>query len=79
MVSGFQRPVICLIGAPGVGRRSLRNMLIRANRERYASAIARKLIRNFILIYNKLHIISIKLIYFSFFTILWYRISQSVK
>ncbi|CAH8452064.1 unnamed protein product [Schistosoma mattheei] len=40
MVSGFQRPVICLIGAPGVGRRSLRNMLIRANRERYASAIA---------------------------------------
>lgn len=78
MVSGFQRPVICLIGAPGVGRRSLRNMLIRANRERYASAIARKLIRNFLFVY-KLHIISIKLIYFSFFTILWYRISQSVK
>nr|CAH8830315.1 unnamed protein product [Trichobilharzia regenti] len=40
MVSGFQRPVVCLIGAPGVGRRSLRNMLIRANRERYASAVA---------------------------------------
>ncbi|CAH8447374.1 unnamed protein product [Schistosoma turkestanicum] len=40
MVSGFQRPVICLLGAPGVGRRSLRNMLIRANRERYASVIS---------------------------------------
>ncbi|KAH8852495.1 MAGUK p55 subfamily member 6 [Schistosoma japonicum] len=40
MVSGFQRPVVCLIGAPGVGRRSLRNMLIRANRERYAAVVA---------------------------------------
>ncbi|KAA3677418.1 uncharacterized protein DEA37_0004663 [Paragonimus westermani] len=37
LISGFQRPVICLIGADGVGRRSLRNMLVRSNRERYAT------------------------------------------
>ncbi|KAF7259494.1 hypothetical protein EG68_03098 [Paragonimus skrjabini miyazakii] len=37
LISGFQRPVICLIGAEGVGRRSLRNMLVRSNRERYAT------------------------------------------
>ncbi|THD23833.1 Membrane protein palmitoylated 2a (MAGUK p55 subfamily member 2) [Fasciola hepatica] len=35
LISGFQRPVICLIGASGVGRRSLRRMLVRSNPERY--------------------------------------------
>lgn len=39
LISGFQRPVICLIGASGVGRRSLQRMLVRSNRERYATAL----------------------------------------
>ncbi|TGZ61174.1 hypothetical protein CRM22_008131 [Opisthorchis felineus] len=39
LISGFQRPVICLIGADGVGRRSLLEMLIRSNRERYGTAV----------------------------------------
>ncbi|CAL8082355.1 unnamed protein product [Calicophoron daubneyi] len=39
LISGFQRPVICFVGADGVGRRSLRDMLIRSNRERYATVV----------------------------------------
>lgn len=39
LISGFQRPVICLIGADGVGRRTLRDMLIQANSTRYGLAI----------------------------------------
>ncbi|VDP75414.1 unnamed protein product [Echinostoma caproni] len=35
LISGFQRPVICLVGADGVGRRSMRRMLVRSNPERY--------------------------------------------
>ncbi|KAL5109563.1 MAGUK p55 subfamily member 2 [Taenia crassiceps] len=39
LISGFQRPVICLLGAPGVGRQTLRDMLIENNPERYELAI----------------------------------------
>ncbi|VDM22360.1 unnamed protein product [Hydatigera taeniaeformis] len=39
LISGFQRPVICLLGAPGVGRQTLRDMLIEDNPERYELAI----------------------------------------
>lgn len=42
LISGFQRPVICLIGADGVGRRSLRRMLVRSNPERYALPVLRE-------------------------------------
>ncbi|VEL29823.1 unnamed protein product [Protopolystoma xenopodis] len=45
LIPGFQRPVVCLVGARGVGRRTLRSMLIKSNPERYAPAIPRKLIR----------------------------------
>uniref|UniRef100_A0A5K3F4L9 MAGUK p55 subfamily member 6-like n=1 Tax=Mesocestoides corti TaxID=53468 RepID=A0A5K3F4L9_MESCO len=39
LISGFQRPVICLLGAPGVGRQTLRDMLIEDNPDRYELAI----------------------------------------
>ncbi|KAL3313652.1 MAGUK p55 subfamily member 6 [Cichlidogyrus casuarinus] len=39
LISGFQRPVIILLGAQGVGRRTIRNMLIEGNPARYAPAI----------------------------------------
>ncbi|KAL7060512.1 hypothetical protein AAHC03_09918 [Spirometra sp. Aus1] len=39
LISGFQRPVICLIGATGVGRQTLRDMLIEADPDRYEIAI----------------------------------------
>ncbi|EUB63317.1 MAGUK p55 subfamily member 2 [Echinococcus granulosus] len=39
LISGFQRPVICLLGAPGVGRQTLRDMLIEDNPERYELAV----------------------------------------
>lgn len=39
LISGFQRPVICLLGAPGVGRQTLRDMLIEADPDRYELAI----------------------------------------
>ncbi|VDL91715.1 unnamed protein product [Schistocephalus solidus] len=39
LISGFQRPVICLIGATGVGRQTLRDMLIERDPDRYEIAI----------------------------------------
>ncbi|KAM7536014.1 hypothetical protein Aperf_G00000098650 [Anoplocephala perfoliata] len=39
LISGFQRPVICLLGASGVGRQTLRDMLIEDNPERYELVI----------------------------------------
>ncbi|VDN98953.1 unnamed protein product [Rodentolepis nana] len=39
LISGFQRPVICLLGASGVGRQTLRDMLIEDNPDRYDLAI----------------------------------------
>ncbi len=39
LISGFQRPVVCLVGAAGVGRQTLRDMLIEDNPDRYELAM----------------------------------------
>lgn len=44
LISGFQRPVICLLGASGIGRQTLRDMLIEDNPERYELAIPCKFV-----------------------------------